>query len=221
MKQMKWSLILVASMSTKCYPCPTPCLGKSALCIQPSYWDHTMLHVSPIQRLFSFSFSDSRYTQYDPVLQSFQSYFIMEGHQNATASHSNIQYADSLSKHMIKRKIIFSVLLVPTLTNITLDSSLCQSDPLTEARSVDSHYLCGHGITVPSVPTLRIMTISQSNIKQVTIIYERYFKLMALYNFISIFYNMMEYQCCAIMNCTLHLYDLMGNSTVTLYFSAH
>lgn len=72
------------------YPCPIPCLGKSALCIQSSCWDHTMLHVSLSQSLFSFSFSDSRYTLYDPVSQSFQSYAIWEGHRNATASSSNM-----------------------------------------------------------------------------------------------------------------------------------
>lgn len=142
------------------YRCPISCLGKSALCIQPTYWDHTMLHVSLIQSLLLFRllWQPIHCTLSDPVTQSFQSYAALEGHQNATASSSNMV----THCHDKERDNV----LVATLTNISLDMSLCVTghwpklDPLSEERSVQFHcfnmvilrqtnHLCrlsGHGI---------------------------------------------------------------------------
>lgn len=86
------------------YPCPIPCLGKSALCIQPSYRDHTMLHVSLIHSLFSFGFSDSRYTLSDPVFAKFS--IVCHLGRTPKCHCFQQQYGNSLSWHMIKREII-------------------------------------------------------------------------------------------------------------------
>lgn len=70
------------------HPCPIPCLGKSALCIQPSYWDHTMLHVSLIQSLF---FWQPIYTvDVTQFYKVFNRVLVLEGHQNASASRSSM-----------------------------------------------------------------------------------------------------------------------------------
>lgn len=86
------------------YPCPIPCLGKSALCIQPSLLGPHHAPCLPDPEPFSFRL---RWQQIHTVWPSFTNFSIVCCLGRTPKCHClSQQYGNSLSWHMIKRGII-------------------------------------------------------------------------------------------------------------------